>query len=102
MTDRFAIRFFQVSNEQVSARFLAKFLAIRFSQGFSVRSALAPIRRDLRLAKKLAYRLHLKQQQLKERIFKPAARGGGFSSLISLLRFSKPYITSQRFQAFSH
>lgn len=56
MRDSFFIRFYQIGNDHVSARFLARFLAIRFGQGFSVRSLLNPIKRDLRLTKKLAAR----------------------------------------------
>lgn len=54
------IRFLQISNDQVSARFVAKFLALRFSQGVTVRSIITPIRRDLRLAKRFAKRLNCK------------------------------------------
>lgn len=54
------IRFFQVTNDQLSARFLAKFLAFGFRKGFSVNAVLKPIRRDLRLSQRLASRMHYK------------------------------------------
>lgn len=64
-----------MNNDQLSARFLAKFLAIRFRQGFTVRSALRPIRKDLRLSKKLAIRMHHKVLAMERTKFERSGRG---------------------------
>jgi Ribosomal protein S3, C-terminal domain len=96
LKNAFTIHFFQVNNEQISARFLAKFLAIRFSQGFTVRGALNPIRRDLRLAKRLAKRAHYKKMAWHRRLSVPAGRGG-FSALTDLLTLSQAFTPQHRF-----
>lgn len=90
---RFSIFFFQVSNDQISAKFLARFLAIRFSQGFSVRSVINPIRKDLRLAKKFARREHYKKRSFSHQ--RQASRETPYSSLAKLVLFSALF--SQRF-----
>lgn len=86
----FNIRFFQINNDQLSARFLAKFIAFRFRQGFTVRAALKPIRKDLRLSKKLARRLHYKDQEMRRTKFQRSGAG----ELISLLPL---YLSSLQF-----
>lgn len=84
------IRFYQVNNEQLSSRFLAKFLAIRFTQGYTVRSIINPIRRDLRIAKKFSGRIHHKVMAI-ERTLKPLERRD-FSLFISLIRFALNFL----------
>lgn len=56
--------FFQVNNDQISARFLAKFLAIRLNQGFSVRPLISPIRRDLRFSQRQAFRTNYMERHV--------------------------------------
>lgn len=70
----------QISNDQVSARFVAKFLALRFSQGVTVRSIITPIRRDLRLAKRFARRLNCKVRYTDSYRDSLEARGFSFVS----------------------
>lgn len=82
-----------MSNDQISAKFLARFLAIRFSQGFSVRSVINPIRKDLRLAKKFARRLHYKMRSLSQK--NQASREIHYSLLTKLILFSSQF--SKRF-----
>lgn len=86
------VLFFQLSNDQVSAKFLARFLAIRFSQGFSVRAVINPIRKDLRLAKKFARRSHYKMRSFSQEM--QASRETHYSLLTKLLCFSSSF--SQR------
>lgn len=91
----FRITFFQVSNEQISARFLARFLAVRFSQGFSVRSILTPIRKDLRLGKRYAQRLHFKERLLNQE--KENMRDGSYFLLSKFLIFCTTFYQNSFF-----
>jgi hypothetical protein len=69
------IHFFQINNDQVSARFIAKFIGLRCRQGLSVKAALKPIRRDLRFSKKLALRLHYKVSELNRTRYERSGQG---------------------------
>jgi hypothetical protein len=74
----------------LSARFIAKFLALRFRQGFSVRTVLRPIRKDLRFSKKLASRMHYKASELKRTAFERSGHGK-LTSFIPLFLSSRKY-----------
>lgn len=82
-----SICFLQISNDQVSARFLAKFLALRFSQGQTVRATINPIRKDLRLAKKYARRLNYKDRSIGLLLNSPLY--DGFSFFVNFVSYSQ-------------
>lgn len=84
------IAVYQINNDQVSARFIAKFIAHRLSQGFGVKTILRPIRRDLRFSKKLASRWHYKKQGLARSAFRRSGLGT-MQSFTPLLLVSKKF-----------
>lgn len=85
------IGFFQINNDQVSARFVAMFIAHRLSQGFGVKTILRPIRRDLRFSKKLATRAHYKERGMVRTEFRRSGLGT-MHSFSPLLLVSNKFI----------
>ena len=80
---------------------MAKFIAIRFRQGFTVRAALRPIRKDLRLSKKLASRMHYKVLEMERTKFERSGRGtisSFFPLFFSSLEFSQRLYFSRKSQ----
>jgi hypothetical protein len=92
---------FSVSNENLNAKFLARFIARRLQQGFSIRQVIRPIIKDLLRTNKFSTAGDLEQKKiLKEFKFEFKTYLNKFSNLFKYVLNSNTLITIEFFNCF--